>query len=455
MANMHLVTGYAGQEHVTAADHGAFNAALIGTGQFVLEKGKVFEAQVISNNQIRVFDGELMMQGRFVRLNPDTYVDLTIENGTQAMLRNDLIVARYTKDTNTGVEAVNLVVIKGKPAESNPSDPEYTEGDVAGGSATMNDFPLWRIPLDGLNVGEPVSLFGEPFIDSMRTLPEIRQSVENMRGTVDGLGVLARLNEGLGNEYVWEKTSITRSFSELELTSMCWGSATYNWLYLDYADSIADDGTLINKYTVNVDNGDLIANANKVKGKYWTCRSNSAAGATGTYYTPIDADDAVSIKEGSTYYLKIEAKKYNGLAETTHGYVNSPDPSAYPIEDGYTYKALGRLGKALDGVKIATGRYKGTGTFGANNQNSLTFDFTPKVWCVFAVNDSSGSFISQGVRFLPWGMNGSWSTFSPTASTTSVGWTTNYNKNTVTWYSNNADNQGNSAVWEYHYIAIG
>ncbi len=185
MANMHLVTGYAGQEHVTAADHGAFNAALIGTGQFVLEKGKVFEAQVISNNQIRVFDGELMMQGRFVRLNPDTYVDLTIENGTQAMLRNDLIVARYTKDTNTGVESVNLVVIKGEPVESNPVDPEHTEGDITNGVAVQHDFPLWRIPIDSLNVGNPVALFGEPFVDSMRTLPEIRHMVNKIYDEVD------------------------------------------------------------------------------------------------------------------------------------------------------------------------------------------------------------------------------------------------------------------------------
>lgn len=184
MANMHLVTGYAGQEHVTAADHGAFNAALIGTGQFVLAKGSVFEAQVITNNQIRILDGELMMQGRFVRLDPGTYIDLTIDNGAQGMKRNDLIVARYTKNTSTAVEAVDLVVIKGTAAASNPVDPSYTEGDVAGGTATLNDFPLWRIPIDGLNVGTPEMLF-EPFIDSLRTLPEIRQQVLNIHAEVD------------------------------------------------------------------------------------------------------------------------------------------------------------------------------------------------------------------------------------------------------------------------------
>lgn len=185
MANMHLITGYAGQEHITAVDQSAFNAALIGTGQFVLDKGGKFAAQVITNNQIRIKDGELMMQGRFVRLAPDTYVDLTIDNGAQGVKRNDLIVARYTKNTVTGVEAVNLVVIKGTAAASNPTDPAYTEGDITNGEDALNDFPLWRIPLDGLTVGAPVALFGEPFADSLRTLPEIRNTVNQIYDEVD------------------------------------------------------------------------------------------------------------------------------------------------------------------------------------------------------------------------------------------------------------------------------
>lgn len=185
MGNMHLVTGYAGKEHITAIDQAAFNAALIGTGQFVLDKGKVLEAQVITNNQIRILDGELMMQGRFIRLDPDTYVDVTIENGAQGVKRNDLIVARYTKNTVTGVESVDLVVIKGTAVASNPVDPAHTEADITNGAAAQHDFPLWRIPLDGLNVGNPVALFGEPFMDSMHTLHDVRQLAKQTNETVN------------------------------------------------------------------------------------------------------------------------------------------------------------------------------------------------------------------------------------------------------------------------------
>lgn len=185
MGNMHLVTGYAGKEHITAIDQAAFNAALIGTGQFVLDKGKVFEAQVITNNQIRVLDGELMMQGRFIRLDPGAYVDVAIENGAQGVKRNDLIVARYTKNTVTGVESVDLVVIKGAAVASNPADPAHTEGDITQGAAALHDFPLWRIPLDGLNVGSPVALFGEPFMDSMHTLQDVRVLVNQVYNNFD------------------------------------------------------------------------------------------------------------------------------------------------------------------------------------------------------------------------------------------------------------------------------
>lgn len=159
MGNIHLVTGYAGKQHVTSADQGSFNAALVGADQFVFGSGGKLSASIITNNQIRILDGDAYMQGRHIKLNKDTYVDLTIENGAQGYLRNDLIVIRYTKDAATGIEDCNLVVIKGTPAASNPADPAYTVGDIINDNVLLNDMPLYRVPLDGLNVQELVPLF--------------------------------------------------------------------------------------------------------------------------------------------------------------------------------------------------------------------------------------------------------------------------------------------------------
>lgn len=159
MANLHLVTGYAGEAHITAEDQAAFNSAIIGKSEYVLDKGNKLAATIISNNQIRIADGDICMQGRHIRLNENSYVDLTIENGTQGYQRYDLIAARYTKNTTTGIEECNLVVIKGESATSDPVWPEYTKGDLLEEHATQNDMILYRVTLDGLNISDVTSFF--------------------------------------------------------------------------------------------------------------------------------------------------------------------------------------------------------------------------------------------------------------------------------------------------------
>lgn len=159
MGNVHLVTGYAGYEHITAADQGAYNAAMIGRGQYVLGTGKKLAATAVTNNQVRVYDGDIMMQGRYIRLNEGAFVDLVIENGSQGFMRNDLIVARYTKDAQTGVEDVNLVVIQGTASASSPVDPDHVVGDIINNHDILNEMPLYRVPIDGLAVQELVPLF--------------------------------------------------------------------------------------------------------------------------------------------------------------------------------------------------------------------------------------------------------------------------------------------------------
>ena len=129
MSNLHLVTGYAGVEHVTSNDHGSLNAAMFGNGEFVLERGNQFAASIQSNNKVRVLDGDLLMQGRHIRLKENTYVDLNFDNGTQGCKRLDLIVVRYSKSSTTGVEEANLVVIKGTPSETSYNAPDKITGD--------------------------------------------------------------------------------------------------------------------------------------------------------------------------------------------------------------------------------------------------------------------------------------------------------------------------------------
>lgn len=194
MGNLHLVTGYAGTPHVASSDQGSFHESLIGSGQFVLDAGAKFSASIVTNNQIRVNDGELMMHGRYVKLTPGAYVDLTIDNGAQGYLRNDLVVARYTKNSSTGIEECSLVVIKGTPKTSNPIDPEYTTGAINVNGALVNDFPLYRVSLSGLVLEKLTALF-EP----KKSLYEFVQdkfdeTTSNLHSSVRTLSELRAIN---------------------------------------------------------------------------------------------------------------------------------------------------------------------------------------------------------------------------------------------------------------------
>lgn len=164
----HIVTGYAGKEHVTSADAGALNAGIVGSGKYVLKTGNQFAAEIVSNNLIKVKSGDLVNQGRHMRIDANDYEEVTIQNGAQSVKRNDLIVMRYKKDTSTLIETAEIVVIKGT-AGSTATDPTYTSGDILAG-ATQDDFPLYRVELNGLNIEKVTPLFSTvPNLNELNT----------------------------------------------------------------------------------------------------------------------------------------------------------------------------------------------------------------------------------------------------------------------------------------------
>lgn len=167
---IHIVTGYAGKEHVTSADAGSMNAGIVGTGRYVMQTAEQFATEIVSNNLIKVKSGDLMNQGRHMRIDVNDYEEVTIQNGAQSVFRNDLIVARYKKDPSTLIETTELVVIKGT-AGGTATDPTYTSGDILAG-ATQDDFPLYRVSLNGLNIEKVTPLFS--------TVPNLNELNTNM-----------------------------------------------------------------------------------------------------------------------------------------------------------------------------------------------------------------------------------------------------------------------------------
>jgi hypothetical protein len=114
-------------------------------------------ATIVSANEVTIADGIAIAQGCAAEIARGTSESMTIDNGTQGQLRKDLIVLRYTKDASTGVEDMELAVIKGTPAASNPATPTYTRGTIADGD-TLVEFPLYEVNLSGITIQSVIPL---------------------------------------------------------------------------------------------------------------------------------------------------------------------------------------------------------------------------------------------------------------------------------------------------------
>ena len=155
--SINIVTGFGNVMHITSADDGSLNAGIFGEGTYLLNRGQKMRAEIASANLVRIYDGDIVMQGRHGRIEIGSYKELTISNGSQGMKRNDLLVVRYRKDADTQVEHMELDIIKGEETSGTPTDPSYTAGDMFSG-AVLAEYPLYRITVDGLTPKAPVRI---------------------------------------------------------------------------------------------------------------------------------------------------------------------------------------------------------------------------------------------------------------------------------------------------------
>lgn len=177
---MEIITGYTGKAHIFSEQDRDVNIGIVGEGSYVLQTGMQLEAEVSSNNEIKIRDGVLMHQGCTASIKKNTYDSLTIINGSQGMKRIDLIVARYERNQDNGAESIGLKVIQGTPAESNPAVPSHITGDIQSGDAVA-DMPMYKIIIDGLNITEVQKVYSEaPNITELnRKLVFLDQNAQN------------------------------------------------------------------------------------------------------------------------------------------------------------------------------------------------------------------------------------------------------------------------------------
>ena len=263
------------------------------------------------------------------------------------------------------------------------------------------------------------------------------------------LGVFKR---DLANYYVWAKIAQTVNNGAFNSypsgTSIMYNTSGVYGQYGDAVKIVNDSLSIDNPTTVTF--SQMKALGSGILGKYYMCNKDIGGGVKGNevIYIPETAT-IVTVSNSSVNANNVFVSGFSRpeIVEKADGYTLTPNSEA-PVEEGYTYVNMGQFG---DKVRIATGSYTGTGTYGASNPNSLTFAFEPKMVFIGAKIQSAANcaFVFNGQI-----------TFSRTNSggggDSAV---CSFNGNTFTWYSTSSSwgvaAQMNSANEAYLYFAIG
>lgn len=178
---MKIITGYRNDPHVTSQQERDTNIAIFGTGVHIF-KGVESElaATIVSANEIQIAPGMLVAEGCTATITKGTPESVAIDNGAQGMLRTDLIVARYTRDSGTNIEDMELAVLKGAPSTSRPVTPSHTAGLIADGD-TLVEFPLYQVNINGISIDSVTCL-----VDKVSTHGSIQALQDKIGSTVMG-----------------------------------------------------------------------------------------------------------------------------------------------------------------------------------------------------------------------------------------------------------------------------
>lgn len=177
---MEIVSGKTGSPHVTSQQFRQILEGTIGQGSCILTSGENLEPELTSNNLLKIRSGIMAHHGNVSAVKIGTYDEVTITNGTQGMKRKDLVVNRYTRNKETGIETGEWLYIMGTPTSGTPTVPVYTKGNLQEGDL-VDDCPVFEITLNGINVTEVKKL--------LNVLPSMATINKDLADTSDKIAV--------------------------------------------------------------------------------------------------------------------------------------------------------------------------------------------------------------------------------------------------------------------------
>ena len=179
---MNIITGYRNEPHYTNQQMRDENISVYGDGVYILNVGSKMAATIVSANEVTISDGLVVAQGCTAEVERGTTESIAVDNGEQGMLRKDLIVLRYTRDASTNIEDMELDIIKGTPASSNPATPSYTSGSIADGD-TLVEFPIYTVNLSGITIQSVTRLVDYVTIPTKAYVDGINTTLTNLINT--------------------------------------------------------------------------------------------------------------------------------------------------------------------------------------------------------------------------------------------------------------------------------
>lgn len=186
---MKIVSGRTGSPHVTSQQFRQMLEGILGQDSYILTSGENLKPELNSNNLLKIRSGMMCHHGCISCVEIGTYDEVTLTNGSHGMQRIDLVVNRYTRNTETEVEKCEWKVITGTAKASSPAVPTYTKGNLQEGDL-VDECPVFEIHYNGINVTEVKSL-----LSVAGSLAELNGKLEEKRYSISQGGSLAIRNQ--------------------------------------------------------------------------------------------------------------------------------------------------------------------------------------------------------------------------------------------------------------------
>lgn len=232
---MKIVSGRTGSPHVTSQQFRQMLEGILGQDSYILTSGENLKPELSSNNLLKIRSGMMCHHGCISCVEIGTYDEVTLTNGSHGMQRIDLVVNRYTRNTETEVEKCEWKVITGTAKASSPAVPTYTKGNLQEGDL-VDECPVFEIHYNGINVTEVKSL-----LSVAGSLAELNGKLEKkVDATTLGFGISETFTgQYLNSKPIYQKMISAGALPNNTMKSISTGITGADYVWVDMENSFA------------------------------------------------------------------------------------------------------------------------------------------------------------------------------------------------------------------------